>query len=211
MRAGAASASHSLISLRKGLPLVGYTGNGHAHDERKQLDGGGRLSSGGSRDSSCRGVRRRVDIQTGTSAGNDERLSAGSSCCRGGSVSSRDRRRRNHLRHKSKHQLHDRVFRRVQFLRLWTRARCSRRVLALFRGSGAPRASGLGARRYRSLRSGRAAAWPPPNFLPPSASSPQTFASPGAPAFVIGPNQTREKKSSRSPGPPPPTPTSGAP
>src|SRR6266702_4274612 len=62
-----------------------------------------------------------------------------------------------HLRRKSKHQLHERVFRRMQFLRLWTRARCSRCVLALFRGSRAPRASGLGARRYRSLRSGRAA------------------------------------------------------
>src|SRR6266480_3773723 len=122
-------------------------GNGDPHDKRKRFDADGNLSSGSSGDSPRRDHRRRAHVRTGTDPGDGGRRSAGSAsgCC--GSVAATDCRRRNHLRCESKHQLHERLFRGMQFLRLWTRARSRGRILALFRGSGAPRARGLGARR----------------------------------------------------------------
>src|ERR1700674_1431354 len=73
------------MSPRKPLPLVGYTGNGGAHDERNWFDGGGNQSGGSSRDSPCGGMRRRADLRTGTGLGDDGRFIARSARGRGGS------------------------------------------------------------------------------------------------------------------------------
>src|SRR6267142_5833132 len=48
------------------FPLVGYSGNGDAPEERNQSDGVPSLPSRSSLNSPCCSVRRRADIRTGT-------------------------------------------------------------------------------------------------------------------------------------------------
>src|SRR5713101_3667648 len=67
----------------KWFSLVGYSGNGDAHDERKRIDCGGNVFGGNSRNSPSRGVWYRTDVRTGTAPGDGARISDGNSCgCR---------------------------------------------------------------------------------------------------------------------------------